>query len=189
MSVLQEYKKYAPYTANELVDAINHALRRKGEADFSKRTLRFYIAQGVVPPPIGSTKFARYGFEHFLAVLAARALRDRGIRLDKVANELKDLRAGKLDKYEPMVEEWFGQQRIGALYGHSVMEQPRGYGESRAGRAKSSNPGRLLGTSVQRISLTTRCTLELTGTPDVVRELRQAYQTLHDLIEKVSEQD
>ncbi|HRJ26813.1 MAG TPA: hypothetical protein PLO61_04795 [Fimbriimonadaceae bacterium] len=175
MSALAAYRKLAPFTADELVEAINKVLAVRGKPDFAKRTLRFYIAQRVASPPLGSAKFARYGYEHFLCILAARALRDQGMKIDRIVVEVDEIKRGRTDRMEKMVEEWLAQERpfAGTSYVKEVVA------------AYTTDPGRDssgIGVAVQRIPLTKNCFLEIFSDSDPKKELTQAAKELEKLL-------
>jgi len=104
--MISAYRKYAPFTADKLIDAANAILGASELPAISKRTLRFYTAQGVVPRPLGSPKFARYGYEHLLTILTARALQDQGNKLHQIKQECEDIRRGQFTRFEKLVEDW-----------------------------------------------------------------------------------
>jgi DNA-binding transcriptional MerR regulator len=57
-----------------------------------RRTIYFYVQQGVLPPPNGAGLGARYGPEHVDRLRAIPALRARGWRLDRIREHFQ--RAG-----------------------------------------------------------------------------------------------
>jgi DNA-binding transcriptional MerR regulator len=106
MPDLQSYRRLAPFTADELIESANALLRRRPGQEISKRTLRYYITEGVVPPPTGPAKFSRYGYEHLVAVLAVRALQDLGTSLERIRVETEELQRGHMDRLSRLVEGW-----------------------------------------------------------------------------------
>lgn len=111
MANVSTYRKYAPFTIDRLISVCNVILEPSAKPPIMKRTLRYYTAQGVVPKPIGSPKFARYGYEHLLAILTARALQDQGSKLHEVKLELADIARGQFTRYENLIEEWLKSNR------------------------------------------------------------------------------
>ena len=91
MSTLESYRDVAPFSARELVNAANSILRNKPDLEISERTLRYYVSQDLLPPPEGPTKFARYSFNHLVALAAIRFLQDQGISLDRIRAEIASL--------------------------------------------------------------------------------------------------
>lgn len=82
MDLLRHYQRLGPFTIDELVSAVNSVLRDRPDLAVSRRTIRFYVAQGIIPPPRGAPKFARYPFENLLTIVAIRRLQDQGDRLE-----------------------------------------------------------------------------------------------------------
>jgi DNA-binding transcriptional MerR regulator len=56
----------------------------------SRRNIRFYVEQGLVPPPEGAGLGARYDEEHLARLRAIPVLRNRGLRLDDIRDRLAD---------------------------------------------------------------------------------------------------
>ena len=84
MSRLERYRIVAPFTIDELVEAANGILRNRARQEVTRRTVRYYVSQGIVPPPQGAPKYARYPFGHLVRLVAARCLQDRGLTLDQI---------------------------------------------------------------------------------------------------------
>lgn len=53
-------------------------------AGLPRRTVRFYIQEGLVNRPMGSRKGATYGGKHLEQLLAIRRWRDSGLSLDRI---------------------------------------------------------------------------------------------------------
>jgi len=163
MSVLTAYRRYAPFKADQLVEAANTILSSIDAHGVTKRTLRFYTAQEVVPPPMGSPKFARYDYGHLLALLSARALQDRGKKLDQIRREVEDIRRGEFARLEAVVENWLSQSRMPPPY--SIATSTPAFNSDKV-------PEQIrLGASVRRIALTPNATLELSEHADLKTEL------------------
>ena len=77
-----------PCTVKELLAHANEVLRSLKLPDVQSRTLRFYITEGVVPPPIGSPKFARYEFRHLESLVLSRALQNQGMKLAQIKSQM-----------------------------------------------------------------------------------------------------
>lgn len=88
MPELEKYRRLAPFSARELLGAANSLLRSKPGLEISERTLRYYISEGLLPPPEGPTKLARYSFGHLVGLVAVRFLQDHGISLGRIRDEL-----------------------------------------------------------------------------------------------------
>ncbi len=54
------------------------------ETGATRRTIHFYVQQGVLPPPVGAGPRATYDEEHRLRLLAVPRLRAGGWRLDEI---------------------------------------------------------------------------------------------------------
>lgn len=54
----------------------------------SRRTVRYYIQQGLLPAPHGLGRGRHYGSEHLERLLRVRALQERGLSLDAVRSAL-----------------------------------------------------------------------------------------------------
>ena len=50
----------------------------------SKRTVRFYIKEGLLPPAQGKGRYAYYTADHVEALTRVRELRDRNLTLDEI---------------------------------------------------------------------------------------------------------
>lgn len=180
MSLLSGYRKYAPFTADRLIEAANSLLPQTGVPEISKRTLRFYTAQGVVPRPLGSPKFARYGFEHLLTLLAARALQDRGMKLHQIVNEVEEIRRGQFARMESVVEDWI--RHTNAIYSHAVREPlPQDYDQPDTLLAEQYGAGQL-----QRvINLSPSTSLSISGKAVLKEELDGARKAIESLLKQI----
>jgi DNA-binding transcriptional MerR regulator len=85
---VERYRRLAPFTLEELVNAANAVLGSHGLAPVSPRTVRYYISEGLIPPPEGARKIARYGYASFLALLAARSMQALGWDLRRIESNL-----------------------------------------------------------------------------------------------------
>lgn len=171
--LLMDERARAPYSIEELLAAVNRILASGEQAPVSVRTLRFYIGQGVVARPIGSPKFARYGYEHLLMLLGARMLQDRGFKLDAIAAEVQEIRRGRFDRFEEMIAEWL--QRRGS----------RAVPMVRDGKARYETDGVLttVGKPVTRIALTPNATIEVTLGTDLHAELLATQEALRKILD------
>lgn len=57
----------------------------------TERTVRYYIKEGLLPPPNGSGPFSRYSYEHWLRLLFIRRLKEEFLPL----NEIKKVLSGQ----------------------------------------------------------------------------------------------
>jgi len=58
------------------------------ETGLSRRTIRYYIAQGLLEGPLGAGRGAHYGPEHLERLHRIRELQERGMTLRQIALEL-----------------------------------------------------------------------------------------------------
>lgn len=79
----------APCSAKELVQRAGTVLGELGLPSVQLRTLRFYITKGVVAPPIGSLKFARYEFGHLQSLVLARVMQNQGLQLSQIKSQVQ----------------------------------------------------------------------------------------------------
>ncbi|HEY0866358.1 MAG TPA: MerR family transcriptional regulator [Fimbriimonas sp.] len=110
MGRLETYGKLAPFTIDELVEAANSVLRDNPRLQVAKRTVRYYIAEGIVPPPTGAPKYARYPFESLLRIVGARSLLDQGVPLERSREMLDRLLKERGSQAVSQVEEWLTRQ-------------------------------------------------------------------------------
>jgi DNA-binding transcriptional MerR regulator len=106
MPKLQSYAQLVPFSLEELVTAVNSVLRDRPRLAVQARTVRYYIGKGVLPPPGGSPKFARYDMPHLLGIVAIRCLQDLGMSLEDAARALKSIQRDpdSIDRVQEMVE-------------------------------------------------------------------------------------
>ncbi len=81
MPTLDDYAPFAPFTLDELVTAANRLLAGSATEEIRERTVRYYIAERLLPPPISGGKNARYGLEHLRRLVAIRTWLGEGIGL------------------------------------------------------------------------------------------------------------
>ena len=54
----------------------------------SRRTVRYYVQEELIPPPRGAGRGAHYGPEHLTALLEVKALQERGLPLVDIRRTL-----------------------------------------------------------------------------------------------------
>ena len=59
-------------------------------ASLPRRTIRYYIQEGLVDHPIGSRKAATYGSRHLEQLLTIRRWKDSGLSLDRIRQLLDE---------------------------------------------------------------------------------------------------
>jgi DNA-binding transcriptional MerR regulator len=57
-------------------------------AGVTPRTVRFYIKEGLLPPPVGPKSFSRYGYEHWLRLALIRRFKEKYLPLREIKNRL-----------------------------------------------------------------------------------------------------
>ncbi|MCW5946236.1 MAG: MerR family transcriptional regulator [Fimbriimonadales bacterium] len=177
MPTVRRYRSLAPFSLEELVDSANRLLRTGRGKELTKRTVRYYVSEGLIPPPIGPAKFARYTYQHLLMLIIVRASLDHGLRLELISKQLAELESAPDEVLEQEAEKWLAGDEtkpsleIWPSKSFSLSEAPRVY-ESRL-RYKESDE-RL----VRRIPLTEHSFLEIDAEADLARELRAALRAL-----------
>ncbi len=129
------------------------------------RTIRYYISEGLLPPPSGGPKFARYGLEHLGRVVAIRRWVDQGISLEQAAEMIKaGQHGGETDTHQrrPMAP-------LMAAIPRSAPEIPM--------------PER----TIRKLSLTEHSVLEIDSQADYRRELQKAAEAISKEIKRLSD--
>ncbi len=106
LTTLREYRALAPWSLRDLaavagaiLDAsdvfpINAAARARP----SERTIRFYVARGLVSPPEGRGTAAIYSYRHLLQVLAIKLRQMEGATLDAIIKEFSGLAGDVIER-------------------------------------------------------------------------------------------
>ncbi|HEX2915657.1 MAG TPA: MerR family transcriptional regulator [Chloroflexia bacterium] len=66
-------------------------------AGVTERTVRYYIKEGLLPPPTGAGPFSRYSYEHYLRLSLIRRLKDEFLPLSEIKNLLDGKNVEELD--------------------------------------------------------------------------------------------
>lgn len=74
---------------------INDLVERSG---VPRRTIHFYVQQGLLPAPAGAGLAARYSAEHLIRLAAIPVLRRRGLRLDEIRAEFQQRTTAQLEE-------------------------------------------------------------------------------------------
>jgi len=64
----------------------------------SARSIRFYVANGLLDRPEGTGTAATYNYRHFLQLLAIKIRQREGVTLDAIKSELKELTGDALER-------------------------------------------------------------------------------------------
>jgi DNA-binding transcriptional MerR regulator len=99
LATLREYRTLAPWGLRDLAALAAGILDASGvvpvnaaaRAQPSERTIRFYVARGLVSPPEGRGTAAVYSYRHLLQVLAIKLRQMEGATLDTITRELAEL--------------------------------------------------------------------------------------------------
>ena len=54
----------------------------------SRRTVRYYVQEGLIPPPEGLGRGAHYGREHLEALLGVKSMQEQGLMLEDIRASL-----------------------------------------------------------------------------------------------------
>ena len=98
LRVLREYRTLAPWSLRDLAALAGSILDASGifplnvsaRARPTERTIRFYVAQGLVSPPEGRGTAATYTYRHLLQVLAIKLRQMEGATLGAIIRDLGD---------------------------------------------------------------------------------------------------
>src|SRR5262245_13970098 len=98
LHTLREYRNLAPWNLHDLsillgavlqasaITPINAAAR----ATPSQRTIRFYVARGLVSPPEGRGTAATYTYRHFLQLLCIKLRQMEGATLAAITKDMHE---------------------------------------------------------------------------------------------------
>ena len=97
-TILRSYRGSAPWRLRDLAalacTLLEHAniipVSSAASALPTERTIRFYVARGLVNPPEGRGTAATYSYRHLLQVLAIKLRQMEGATLDRMAEEFRD---------------------------------------------------------------------------------------------------
>ena len=97
LATLREYRALAPWGLRDLAALAAGVLDASGvvpvnaaaRARPSERTIRFYVARGLVSPPDGRGTAAVYSYRHLLQVLAIKLRQMEGATLEALTRELE----------------------------------------------------------------------------------------------------
>ncbi|MGB5892294.1 MAG: MerR family transcriptional regulator [Thermoanaerobaculia bacterium] len=56
----------------------------------SRRTVRYYVQEGLIPTPLGVGRGAHYGPEHLEQLLRVKSMQERGLSLEEIRQEPLD---------------------------------------------------------------------------------------------------
>jgi Predicted transcriptional regulators len=152
LATLREYRSLAPWGLRDLAALAGGILDASGvvpvnaaaRARPSERTIRFYVARGLVSPPDGRGTAAVYSYRHLLQVLAIKLRQMEGATLETMTREFAGLTG---DLIERRVAGVLGPalprpDRLALLQAPGHGPRTRGPGGARVARAGRGNAGR-----------------------------------------------
>ena len=106
LAVLREYRALAPWGLRDLAALSAGILDASGvvplnaaaRARPSERTIRFYVARGLVSPPDGRGTAAVYSYRHLLQVLAIKLRQMDGATLEAMTREFAGLTGDLIER-------------------------------------------------------------------------------------------
>ena len=106
LATLREYRSLAPWGLRDLAALAGGILDASGvvpvnaaaRARPSERTIRFYVARGLVSPPDGRGTAAVYSYRHLLQVLAIKLRQMEGATLETMTREFAGLTGDLIER-------------------------------------------------------------------------------------------
>lgn len=106
LQALREYRGLAPWNLRDLSAVVGAVLEASAitpinaaaRATPSERTIRFYVARGLVSPPEGRGTAATYSYRHFLQLLCIKLRQMEGVTLTAITKEMKDSTGDVLER-------------------------------------------------------------------------------------------
>ena len=106
INLLRAHARHAPWNARGLashvtglVDSIGvRPTNASARAAPSARSIRYYIANGLLDRPEGTGTAATYGYRHFLQLLAVKIRQREGATLETIKREMKELTGDSLER-------------------------------------------------------------------------------------------
>lgn len=106
VALLRAHSRLAPWNArglaahvSALVDAAGvRPTNTSARAAPSARSVRFYVASGLLDRPEGAGTAATYGYRHFLQLVAVKIRQREGVTLDVIRKEMQELTGDALER-------------------------------------------------------------------------------------------
>src|SRR5918911_3167247 len=106
VSLLRAHARHAPWNARGLAAHVTALVDSAGlrptnasaRAAPSARSVRFYVANGLLDRPEGTGTAATYNYRHFLQLLAIKIRQREGTTLEAIKNELRELTGDSLER-------------------------------------------------------------------------------------------
>jgi DNA-binding transcriptional MerR regulator len=106
LATLREYRHLAPWNLRDMVALAAAILDAAGVTPLNaaatarpnERTVRFYVARGLVTPPDGRGTSATYGYRHLLQILGIKLRQMEGATLGQIETELLEITGDVLER-------------------------------------------------------------------------------------------
>src|SRR5687768_12330223 len=106
VALLRAHAQHAPWNARGLASHVTALVDAAGmrptnasaRAAPSARSVRFYVASGLLDRPEGTGTAATYNYRHLLQLLAIKIRQREGQSLDTIRNEMKDVTGDALER-------------------------------------------------------------------------------------------
>lgn len=106
VALLRAHARQAPWNARGLAAEVTALVDAAGvrptnasaRAAPSARSVRFYVANGLLERPEGKGTAATYNYRHFLQLLAIKIRQREGVTLDIIKSEMKEFTGDTLER-------------------------------------------------------------------------------------------
>jgi DNA-binding transcriptional MerR regulator len=106
IALLRAHARQAPWNARGLAAQVTALVDAAGvrptnasaRAAPSARSIRFYVANGLLDRPEGAGTAATYNYRHFLQLLAIKIRQREGMTLDVIKKEMKEFAGDALER-------------------------------------------------------------------------------------------
>lgn len=106
IGLLRAHARHAPWNARGLASHVTGLVDSVGvrptnasaRAAPSARSIRYYIANGLLDRPEGTGTSATYGYRHFLQLLAVKIRQREGATLETIKGEMKEQTGDALER-------------------------------------------------------------------------------------------
>lgn len=177
MPTLAEVEKYLPLSMDELVRTTNVILHDIRRLHVNPRLVRYYVAEKVIPSPLGGPKFARYEMEHLARLVGTRLMLNDGRSLADAKAHFDGYK-GDIKKMVATVEEMLANRPMRRRT--PAEEEPDLYEviHRRPMTVREGRSTKMLGHMVERISLGSGVTLEIEAGTDLRKALEKARRAI-----------
>ncbi len=176
MGLFLTHEKSASFLLEDLIHAVNDLLVPQNIQGINKRTVRFYISRGLIPPAIGPSRHARYNYEHLIRIIAIKKLQIEGLDLNQIQETLSQNLKMQDSQFEKSIQEWIEKDFNSRPFLH---ESSRRYNLKKRKSLEEADPKWL---EIKKIKLTANMSLEIAGDRFSKEELKEALKQLERLI-------